>query len=109
MADTVAEQNTGTDDAPKQRDVAVARRFVAEHGSPARGVVQGIGRSGVRVVLVGADGAMGDVLVPSVRAGEALIDRVDGLERANWDAETVNATDIGPERRRRMGRSLTRA
>lgn len=107
MADTT-EQSNEAEQAPKKRDIAVARRFVAEHGTPARAVVQAIGRSGARVVLVGGDGAMGDVFVPSVAAGNALVDAVAELDSASWDAETVNATDIGAEHRRKMGRSLTR-
>lgn len=91
-----------------QQHIAAAREFVAEHGSPARGIVQAIGRSGARVVLVGGDGAMGDVVVPSMAAGEALVEEVDDLTKATWDAETVNATQIGPEHRRKMGISLTR-
>jgi hypothetical protein len=108
VTDTVEDQSTEADRAPKKRQVAAARRFVAQHGDPARDVVESIGRSGARVVLVGADGAMGDVFVASTHAGETLIDMVEGLERASWDAETVNATAIGAEHRRKMGRSLTR-
>lgn len=78
-----------------------ARGFVREHG-PSKAVVEPIGQAGVRVVLVGEDGAMGDVLVPSTEAAEALIASVDGLEAGSWDADTVNAARIGAAHRRRM-------
>ncbi|GAB3880115.1 hypothetical protein GCM10029964_033780 [Kibdelosporangium lantanae] len=39
-----------------------------------------MGQAGARVVLVGEDGAMGDVLVASTDAAEALVAAVDGLE-----------------------------
>ncbi|MBA0125939.1 hypothetical protein H0B56_10335 [Haloechinothrix sp. YIM 98757] len=107
MADTT-EQSSEAEQAPRKRDIAVARQFVEEHGSPARAVVQAIGRSGARVVLVGGDGAMGDVFVPSTAAGNALVGAVADLDESSWDAETVNATEIGAEHRRKMGRSLTR-
>jgi hypothetical protein len=78
-----------------------ARGFVREHG-PAKAVVEPLGQAGVRVVLVGADGAMGDVLVPDVAAAEALIAGTEGVEAATWDAETVNATKIGNAHRQKM-------
>jgi hypothetical protein len=78
-----------------------ARGFVRRHG-PSKAVVEPIGQAGARVVMIGEDGAMGDVLVPGVEAAEALIAGVAGLEAATWDAETVNATRIGPAHRDRM-------
>jgi hypothetical protein len=87
---------------PSSAQLGAARKFVKAHGKPSRAVVENIGRAGARVVLVGADGAMGDVVVPSAATGEALIEAVEDLEAASWDAETVKATKIGPEHRRKM-------
>lgn len=87
---------------PTAKQLASAGAFVARHGGSARGVVEPIGRSGARVVLVGADGALGDVMVRDAAAGDALVAAVDGLEAAQWDSDTVAATVIGPEHRRRM-------
>lgn len=105
MSDT-----TGTAiDRPRLPRAAVtsAEAFVARHGGddpdvPVRGVVERLGRRGGKVVLVGADGRIGDVLVPSVAAGERLVSEVPGITAASWDGETVAATRIGPERRRQM-------
>lgn len=80
----------------------VARGFVRKHG-PSKAVVEPIGQAGARVVMVGEDGAMGDVLVADAPAAEALIDQVDGLSASTWDAETVNATKIGAAHRKLMG------
>ncbi|WP_034276849.1 hypothetical protein [Haloechinothrix halophila] len=91
-----------------RRQVSSARAFADAHGTPVRAVVEPIGRSGARVVLVGKDGALGDVVVPSVETGTALIDAVDDLEKSDWDSDTVGAAAIGPGHRRRMGRSLLR-
>jgi hypothetical protein len=88
--------------APSSAQLTAARKFVKAHGKPSRAVVENIGRVGARVVLVGADGALGDVVVPSVATGEALVEAVEDLEAASWDAETVKATKIGPEHRRKM-------
>lgn len=99
MAETEEKTEHST---PTSRQVAAARDFVKRHGKPSRAVVENIGRVGARVVLVGADGALGDVVVASVTAGEALVESVQDLEPAEWDSETVKATKIGAEHRRRM-------
>ncbi|HJQ47690.1 MAG TPA: hypothetical protein VJ870_15435 [Amycolatopsis sp.] len=91
-----------TDDTPTAKQLRAARQFVAQHGTQSKAVVENIGRKGARVVLVGADGALGDVLVASPAAGETLVESVADLEPADWDAETVGATLIGPAHRRRM-------
>ena len=78
------------------------RDFVAAHGKPARAVVENIGSAGARLVLVGADGAMGDVIVGTAEAGEKLVGEVDGVELSTWDAQTTAAADIGAAHRRKM-------
>ncbi|AHH97073.1 hypothetical protein GCM10010174_38380 [Kutzneria viridogrisea] len=84
------------------RAVAAAKSFVSAHGTPARAVVENIGRMGARVVLVGADGAMGDVVVADVATGEALCAAVADLEQSEWDRDTTAAAKIGAKHRRRM-------
>ncbi|RBM18181.1 hypothetical protein DI005_19770 [Prauserella sp. PE36] len=108
MADTESTEKTEAPAAPTGRQLAAARAFVAAHGKPSKAVVERIGRAGARVVLVGADGALGDVVVPSPETGEALVEAVEDLQAATWDAETVNATVIGPAHRRRMAVSFLR-
>lgn len=104
----VSEPKESRTEAPTRRQLSAARAFIAAHGAPARAVVTPMGRKGARVVLVGDDGAMGDVMVSSMGAGEALTQAIDELASASWDAETVNRTVIGSVHRRRMGRSLIR-
>ncbi len=106
VTDTATEAKTPAP--PKAAQLAAARTFVAEHGKPVKAVIQRIGRAGARVLLVGADGALGDVVVPSVETGEALIEAVEGVERSEWDADTVGATKIGAAHRRRMAGPLAR-
>lgn len=88
--------------APSARQLATARAFLAKHGKPAKAVVNRIGRGGARVVLIGTDGLVGDIVVPSVETGHALIEAVAGLEDTGWDADTVGATEIGPAHWRKM-------
>ncbi|WP_020672729.1 hypothetical protein [Amycolatopsis nigrescens] len=102
----MAEQNEKTGKSvpkgPTARQLTAARKFIERHGGTAKGVVENIGLAGARVVLVGADGALGDVVVSGVDAGNALVEQVGGLEAAEWDAETVNGTEIGVAHRHRM-------
>jgi len=105
---TAAVSEEKTTPTATRKQVASARAFATAHGTPVRAVVEPIGRSGARVVLVGNDGAVGDVMVSSVDVGTALIDAVDDVEKASWDADTVGAAAIGAAHRRKMGRSLLR-
>ncbi|MEU5695975.1 hypothetical protein [Actinosynnema sp. NPDC020468] len=86
------------------RAVRTAADFVAAHGKPARAVVENVGRAGARVVLVGDDGAMGDVVLPTAEAARAVVERVADLEPHEWDRETTAATRIGAAHRRKMAR-----
>ena len=79
--------------------------FVKAHGKPdtaVKAVVEPIGRAGARIVLVGADGAMGDVMTKDVEAATKAVEAVAGAELAEWDRETTEATKIGPAHRRWM-------
>ncbi|MBB3665815.1 MULTISPECIES: hypothetical protein [Prauserella salsuginis group] len=107
MAETESTEQTPAE--PTKAQVTAARGFVAEHGAPTKAVVERIGRLGARVVLVGADGAMGDVVVPSTETGTALVEAIDDIEPAEWDSDTVNATVIGAEHRRTMAGPRARA
>jgi hypothetical protein len=91
---------------PTDRQLAAARAFVARHGKPSKAVVENVGRAVARVVLVGPDGALGDVVVPSVATGEALVAAVEDLEPAEWDTSTVSTVKIGPAHRRKMAGPL---
>ena len=88
--------------AAPSRTVAVVNAFVAEHGDPTRAVIQYMGNAGVRLTLVGSDGALGDVVVADVATAEAVCAAVDGVQVSEWDRETIAATVIGPEHRRKM-------
>lgn len=111
----MAEQTEKTDEPaeakapePTSQELTAARKFVAAHGKPSRAVVENVGRAGARVVLIGEDGALGDVVVSSVQAGEALVAAIEDLEPAEWDSDTVNATKIGAAHRRKMAGSHAR-
>lgn len=102
MADEAESTEAQNKPEPSQKAVTTARAFVSAHGGSARAVVENLGQPGARVVLVGEDGAFGDVMVDAVATGEALVDAVDGLTAHGWDTETAGALKIGAPHRRRM-------
>lgn len=101
----MAEDAQSTEDktsAPARKAVQAAREFVKAHGGSARAVVENIGQAGTRVVLVGEDGAFGDLVVDGVEQGAELVEQVDGLTGAEWDTETTGQLRISPQHRKRM-------
>lgn len=97
-----AQSTEGKTSAPARKAVETARGFVKEHGGSARAVVENIGQAGTRVVLIGEDGAFGDLVVNGVEQGQELIEQVDGLTGSEWDTETTGQLRISAEHRKRM-------
>ncbi|MET9615922.1 hypothetical protein [Kitasatospora indigofera] len=67
---------TATPAAPDARTERRAKRiakhltnFAAQHGGSAEGVVEYVGRTATRIVVVGADGAWGDQVAPTYAVG----------------------------------------
>ncbi|MBB3039882.1 hypothetical protein FHU29_004372 [Hoyosella altamirensis] len=78
------------------------KAFMKDHGGSAKAVLQPLGRIGVRITLVGADGIMGDQVVPSLHIARAVVDAVPQLELADWDRELTSTATPAPEHARRM-------
>lgn len=90
LAGMSADTATVTVTAPKSV-VDSVRGFVAEHGGSATAVLQPVGRQGVRVTLVGADGVLGDRMVDDLAIAKALVEAVDGLTAAEeWDRDLTS-------------------
>lgn len=71
---------------------ASLRRFVAAHGGSARAVAQSLGRAGVRLTLIGADGVLGDVVVSDMSVARGLVDTTPGISMsAEWTRELVSS------------------
>jgi hypothetical protein len=71
--------------------VESVKGFVSDHAGSATGVLQPLGRVGVRVTLVGADGVLGDRVVPDMDTAKKLVSMVDGLIEADeWDRELTS-------------------
>lgn len=88
-----------------QKAVSVAAAFVRDHGGSARAVVENLGNPGARIVLIGQDGALGDVMVADTATAEAVVGAVEDLQACEWDTETAAALTIGAGHRRRMAGS----
>lgn len=88
-----AETATATVRAPKEI-VDSVRRFAAAHGGSAQAVLQPVGRRGVRLTLVGADGVLGDRMVADTATAQAVVAEVAELTTADgWERDLVAKTD----------------
>ncbi len=70
--------------------VKSVEKFLADHGGVASAVLQPVGRAGVRITLVGADGVMGDRVVPDLETARAVVDRFDAITVSEWDRELTS-------------------
>lgn len=82
--------------------LSAVKAFIKDHGGSAKAVLQPLGRIGVRITLVGADGIMGDQVVPSLASANAVVDAVPNLDAAEWDRELTSTATPSPEHARRM-------
>lgn len=77
--------------------------FVKVHGAGSHAVVQPIGRSGVRITLVGKDGILGDRVVADAEQARAAVEATEGLELADgWDRELSSIATPRPGHYRKM-------
>ena len=87
--------------APKVAVTAVDQ-FVDQHG-PSTAVVQGVILDQVRITLVGADGALGDVLVRDGATAQAVVE-ASRAQLGEWDRELAGSVTLGAAYRERMAR-----
>ncbi len=86
--------DTATATKPSSTVTESVRKFVAAHGGSATAVLQPIGRIGVRITLVGADGVLGDRVVDDLATAKAVVEAVEGLaETEHWDRDLSAAAD----------------
>jgi hypothetical protein len=75
--------------------------FAAAHGG-AEGQVAHLGRKGARIVLVGADGAWGDLVVPSCEVAASVVARAGIVVHEAFDGEFAAKVRTGPYEWARM-------
>ncbi|WP_285184969.1 hypothetical protein [Rhodococcus sp. MEB041] len=76
--------------APPSNLVSSIESFVAAHGGSATVVLQPLGRAGVRMTLVGADGILGDRVAGNLRIAHAVVDSLDSVTLGDWDRELTS-------------------
>ncbi|MFE3413469.1 hypothetical protein [Streptomyces mirabilis] len=107
MADTqqVDETTGAAQDVKAERKAAkLAQRinaFAKEHGG-AEGHVEYIGQRGARIVLVGADGAWGDVVAPTFTIAEEAVKKAGITVHETFDGEFAAKIKTGPYEWKRM-------
>ncbi|MFI8565865.1 hypothetical protein ACIGGF_04805 [Rhodococcus sp. NPDC078407] len=90
--DTAGNEKNESNEVPKGT-LAAVKGFLADHGNSASVVIQPVGRAGTRLTMVGADGVLGDQVVPTYAIAKAIVDELDGLTEAEWDRELVSSVD----------------
>ncbi|MGP4113845.1 hypothetical protein ACTWP5_23415 [Streptomyces sp. 4N509B] len=80
-------------------------RFATAHGGTAEGQVSYLGARGYRLVLVGSDGAWGDVVDPRREALTEAAERAGIALREDFDGELSGRVRTGPYEWRRMAGS----
>lgn len=79
-----------------KRTVSELRRFVGTHGN-AQAVVAPIGRAGVRIMLVGDDGVLGDEVVRDADTALAVLGQIEEITVVDeWEREMVAKADPAP-------------
>ena len=80
------------------------RAFVAAHGGAGEAVVEPIGRVGVRIVVVAADGAYGDAVASGAEAAAVICERAGIPVADGWTRElSAGITPSAADRRRMAG------
>ena len=77
------------------------RAFSAAHPAPVTAVVNHMGRRGARIVVIGADGVFGDVVVSSMAAAERVCAEA-GVTVGTWDRQTSALLTPEPADRTKM-------
>jgi hypothetical protein len=78
--------------------------FVAAHGGTGTAVCNHLGRRGVRIVVIAADGRFADAVVPDLQVAAATCSAA-GLPVGEWDRELTNRVTVSAADRRRMAGS----
>ncbi|KDN82671.1 MULTISPECIES: hypothetical protein [Kitasatospora] len=100
---------TATTAAPDARVERRAKRiakhltsFAAQHGGSADGVVEYVGRTATRIVVVGADGTWGDQVAPTYAIGRRAAELAGLTLHDDFEGELGLKVKTGPYEWKRM-------
>ncbi len=108
MPETLDETTTpqpAQDPRTERRVARLARQigaFATGHGGSADGQIAYLGAIGSRIVLVGADGAWGDLVAPSQLIAERAVERAGITLHDAFDGELAAKVRTGPYEWKRM-------
>jgi hypothetical protein len=106
MAETTVEQTPKAGDARAERHVTrIAKRigaFAGQHGGAAEATIEYIGEIGTRIVLVGEDGAWGDLVAPSYEIARQAVERAGITVHEDFDGDLAAKVRTGPYEWKRM-------
>ncbi len=77
------------------------RKFVAAHGGSGSAVLSPLGRPGVRIVVVAADGRYADAVVSSAELASSVCESA-GLQVTDWDRDLTSRVVVTAGDRQRM-------
>ncbi|WP_042376007.1 hypothetical protein [Streptacidiphilus melanogenes] len=90
------------DEKRAQRIAKNVKAFAAAHGGSADGVVEYVGKIATRIALVGADGAWGDQVAPSVAVAERAVELAGVTRHENFEGELGLKVKTGAYEWKRM-------
>ncbi|BFV56808.1 hypothetical protein KCMC57_up19120 [Kitasatospora sp. CMC57] len=77
-------------------------RFAKQHGGTAEGVVEYVGGTATRIVLVGADGSWGDQVAPTHAVGRRAAELAGLTLHDDFEGELALRVRTGPYEWKRM-------
>lgn len=101
MADTTADADTKKQDRKAARLAKQIGAFGRQHGG-AEGQLAHIGQAGTRIVLVGADGAWGDLVAPNWQVARLAAEKAALTLHEEFDGEFAARVRTGPYEWARM-------
>lgn len=81
--------------------IAGLRAFTKKHGGSGSAVLNYMGRRGVRIVVISADGPFTDAIVPDLDQAAAVCEAA-GLTVGAWDRESTGKITVSAADRMRM-------
>ncbi|MEY9873531.1 hypothetical protein ABH931_003020 [Streptacidiphilus sp. MAP12-33] len=100
--ETTAAALSPRDERRAQRIAKNVKAFAAAHGGSADGVVEYVGKIATRIAIVGADGAWGDQVAPSVAVAERAVELSGITRHENFEGELGLKVKTGPYEWKRM-------
>ncbi|MET3803559.1 hypothetical protein ABIB25_000543 [Nakamurella sp. UYEF19] len=96
-----AEDSPGAGETDVKRTADRLRSFASSHGGSGTAVLSPMGRRGVRIVVVSADGPFADAVVPDLDVAAAVCERA-GIPVGDWDRELSGRISVSTADRIRM-------